>query len=322
MSNNLSSMFAAIKDALNKPSESNFKDILKFEPGKTYLVRLLPNIKAPEQTFFHYFHHSWKSFATGQFVSYVSPTSWGERCPISEENFRIYKQGSPEEKEKGKAIYRKENYLVNVYVVSDPTNPENDGKVKVMRYGNQIHKIIRNAIDGDDAAEFGEKIFNLTEQGCNFRIKCEKKSDTKDTKKEFVEYTSSRFLSPSKIDGLDEQKIKDVYNNIFDLTQILPSGTYDELKLALEEHFYGKVAGESEHKHSSKPTTEVKTPVQEAAKSPVSNNVPSDFESIDPVVTPPAPVVKKEEVKKEEVKKATSVGDVSIDDLLKGLDLI
>jgi hypothetical protein len=245
-------MFASIKDSLNRPSETNFKDILKFETDKTYIVRLLPNIKDPAQTFFNYYHFSWKSFATGQFVSYVSPTTWGERCPLAEESFRIYKQGSPEEKERGKALRRNESHLVNVYVISDPTNPENEGKVKIMRYGNQLHKIIRNAIDGDDAEEFGAKIFDLSENGCNFRIKCEKKSE-KGGKQEFVEYTASRFLSPSRIEGLDPQKISQIYDSLHDLASVFPTKKYDELKAALNEHFYGKVDGEKAGGTKQKP---------------------------------------------------------------------
>ena len=311
-SNNISSMFAAIKDSLNKPQDYNFKDILKFEVGKTYLVRLLPNFKAPEQTFFHYFHYSWKSFSTGQFVSYVSPTTWGERCPIAEESYKIYKNGSPEEKERGKAIYRKENWLVNVYVVSDPSNPENEGKVKIMRTGAQLQKIIRNAIDGDDAAEFGDKVFKLSAEGCNFRIKCEKKSD-KPGSPEFVEYTASKFLNSSKIEGLDEKKIEEIYNGVFDLTLIFPTKTFEELKNGLDEHYYGKTKEEvlsNPVKSAEKSLETDDVPYTEPAKTVVVTKV-EETKSVQPEVKPIPPVVSTTAEKKQEV---------SIDDLLKGLD--
>lgn len=310
-------MFASIKGALNKPQEKTYKDILKFEAGKTYIVRLLPNLKAPEQTFFHYFHYSWKSFATGQFVSFISPQTFGERCPIGEDSYKIYKNGSPEEKEKGKALFRKENYLVNVYVVSDPTNPENEGKVKIMRYGNQLHKIIRSAIDGDDSAEFGEKIFDLSEKGCNFRIKCEKKSD-KAKNAEFVEYTSSRFLSPSKIEGLDDpQKIQQVYNSVHDLTAMFTVKSYDELKEALNEHYYCKttekpVAKKQETKRIStdEAPNDDDIPMeykQEKKKAPVEEKVPE-------------PKVEEKKVETKTETKKPEVADAAIKSLLDGLD--
>ena len=74
-------MFASIKEALTKPQQSsNFKDILKLEPDtKPYIVRLIPDIKNPANTFYHYFSHGWNSVATGQYFSALSPTTWGER---------------------------------------------------------------------------------------------------------------------------------------------------------------------------------------------------------------------------------------------------
>ena len=56
---------------------------------------------------------------------------------------------------------RSEKWLVNVYVVNDPVNPENNGKVKILRYGKQIHNIIMDAIEGEDAADLGPRIFDL-----------------------------------------------------------------------------------------------------------------------------------------------------------------
>ena len=92
MSTFTNSMFESIKDALQKPeTQSRTRDILKFEVGKTYMLRILPDIKDPSKTFFHYYNHVWESFSTGQFLSVVSPTTWGERDPISEARFAILK---------------------------------------------------------------------------------------------------------------------------------------------------------------------------------------------------------------------------------------
>lgn len=307
-------MFQSIKESLNKPQESGFKDFLKFEPGKTYLVRLLPNIENPKSTFFHYFHYSWKSFATGQFVSFVSPQTIGERCPIGEESYKIYKNGSEEEKARGKALYRKENYLVDVYVISDPTNQENEGKVKIMRYGNQLHKIIMSAIEGDDAAEFGEKIFDLSEKGCTFRVKCEKKSDKQ---QEFVEYTASRFLSPSKIEGMDQQKIASTYAAVHDLTKIHTIKTTEELQQGLKEHYYGTAEA------SARPAASTK---KDTAKRLSTDEVPDDDDIPMESKAAPTKTEEKTEAKvepKAEVKKAaptSTVADDQIKSLLAGLD--
>ena len=234
MSNITSSMFDSIKSALaadNESSKSGISEILKTEVGNTYTVRLLPFGKDPKKTFFHFFQHGWNSFATGQYTSALSLQTFGERDPIAEERYKILRTGSEEEKEKARAIVRSEKWLVNVYVVNDPVNPDNNGKVKILRYGKQIHNIIMDAIEGEDSADFGPRIFDLGPNGVNFRVKVEKQGD-------FPTYVSSKFAMPSAIDGLDEDNHKQIYDNVFDLSTIFTVKSYDELKAMLNEHYY------------------------------------------------------------------------------------
>ena len=81
-----SSMFDSIKNALtNDKASTGLGDILRLEKNKMYTLRLLPNLKAPDKTFFHYYSHAWESFATGQYINCLSPTTFGERDPIGED---------------------------------------------------------------------------------------------------------------------------------------------------------------------------------------------------------------------------------------------
>lgn len=238
-------MFESIKSALenakNKQGDgANYKNILQIASPATYVVRLLPNIKSPGDTFLHYYHHGWSSISTGKYFSVTSPSTWGERCPVSELYFKILREGSDEEKSRAKEhLKRKENWMVNVYVVSDPKNPENNGTIKVLRYGRQLNKVIESAISGDDAAEYGAKIFDLSENGCSLRIKAELVSDKPGAPK-YPTYTASKFLSPGAIDGLDENKINEIYENIYDLQTFLDHKSTEELKEVINVHFYGQ----------------------------------------------------------------------------------
>ena len=227
-------MFASIKDSLAKPtqSSSSTSNILRLKTGNTYTVRLVPYTSEPSKTFFHYFSHGWVSEATGQFQSSISPQTWGERDPIAEARFRIMRSGSEEEKEKAKALTRREQWLINVYVIKDPDNPENEGKVKILRFGKQLHKIIMEAIEGDDAEEFGEKIFSYP-SGCNLRIKVEEQGG-------YPSYVTSRFASPSEISGVTEDSVGKLYEQAFELDKVYPVKSYDELVTMLNEHYYGK----------------------------------------------------------------------------------
>lgn len=227
-------MFESIKSALakNNSQPSRNKDILRCEVGNTYTVRLLPNSVDPSKTFFHYYTFGWTSFATGQYVSAVSPSSFGEKDPIAEARYKILKTGTEDEKAKARSIIRAEKWLVNAYIVNDPVTPENNGKVMVVRYGKQLHKIIMDAIEGEGAEDLGPRIFDLSAKGCSLKIKVEQQGD-------YPTYVSSKFAMPKAVEGLDDKKIPEIYKNIIDLESVFTVKSYDELKALLDEHYYG-----------------------------------------------------------------------------------
>jgi hypothetical protein len=231
-----SSMFESIKGALTKNNSeggaSKIKDYLRTEVGNTYTVRLLPNVKDPSKTFFHYYSYGWNSLTTGQLVTAISPTTWNQRDPIAEERFRILRNGTEAEKTKALAIKRRENWMVNVYVINDPVNAENNNKVKIVRFGRQLHKIIMDAIEGEEAADLGPRIFDLSPKGCNLKIKVEKQGD-------YPTYVSSKFAIPKEIEGLDEDSYKKIYNSAFDLESYVSVKSYDDLKVLLDTHYHG-----------------------------------------------------------------------------------
>ena len=88
-----------------------------------------------------------------------------------------------------------------------------------------------DAIEGDDADEFGMRIFDLSKDGCNFKIKAERQGD-------FPTYVSSRFASPSKIDGMTDSATQKAYDDTHELESVYPVKSYDDLKKVLDEHFY------------------------------------------------------------------------------------
>ena len=292
MSNITNSMFESIRGALasTEDKSSGPANILKTEPGNTYTVRLLPFTKDPSKTFFHYFQHGWNSFATGQYVSAVSPQTFGERDPIGETRYKLYR-GNDSEKAMASKIVRSEKWLANVYVVNDPVNPDNNGTVMILRYGKQLHKVIANAIEGDDASELGPRIFDLSPNGCNFKVVVEKQGD-------YPTYVSSKFSFPSEIPGVDEEKTKTIMDSTYELHNTFTVKSYDDLKQMVDEHIYCTADTDDTD------TTGVV-------------NVPTSTVST-PVTNAPVPSVSSE-TSKEEVKEEKN--DDEIQELLAGLDL-
>lgn len=263
-----SKMFDSIKEALQKSSaQSNSKNILKFEKDKTYTVRLIPNIKQPEKTFFHYYTYDWSSFSTGRYISVLSPATFNQRCPLTETKYRVMRNGTDEEKEKAKNFRRNERWLVNAYVVDDPTNPENNNTLKIVRYGKQLHKIISDAIDGEGAEDFGPRIFDLSENGVNLKIKCEQQGD-------YITYVSSKFTMPKKIDGMSDSKAESIYDSIYDLSSVIPTKSQDELIEVIDEHFFNKATliVEKESSAKNEEVVNIKREMTEIAKDKVEDN--------------------------------------------------
>lgn len=259
-----SNMFQSIKAALSKDEDKGsglYTEILKTTAGNTYTIRLLPYSKDPSKTFFHHYTHGWNSFATGKYVQALSPTTFNERDPISEERFRAMRTGTEDEKSRMSAVRRSEKWLVNVYVIDDPSNPDNNGKVKILRYGKQLQKIIMEAIEGEDSEEYGEKIFDLGSEGVNFKVKVEQQGD-------YPTYVASRFTTTNKL-KLSEDEQKAIYDSTYDLTKVNSIKSYDELKQMIDDHIY--VRTDAAPATESQPQSRVSSPVIE--RRPVSQPV-------------------------------------------------
>lgn len=293
-------MFEAIKQSLSSKNESTgggnglYKEILKFTAGNTYQVRLVPNPNSPKETIFHHYNHGWNSNATGKYVTALCPTTFGETCPIDAYYLKTYRNGTDSEKEAAKVLSRKEGWLVNVYVISDPTNPENEGKVKILRYGRELAKIIESATEGDDVKEFGvEKVFDVL-SGSTLRIKCENRTEKGRAVSKMVTYASSKFLRASELD-LDEDDLQKIYDSTHDLKTVNKQTSPAEMQRLLDEHFFNlatgsRVADEDEEESytqvsvqpiAAKQSTESVVVTKKSVKTPTKEVVNETDESTD-----------------------------------------
>lgn len=261
MSTFTSTMFDSIKTALKDSAAGNTNvkaDILRFTPDNQYDLRLIPNIESPEKTFFHYYNQAWTSFCTGQYISVMSPQTFGNPDVIANTKFKLKNSGTEEEKRKADTIRRAENWLVNVYVISDPTNPENNGTVKIMRFGKQLHKIIMDCLQDTDEASVGARAFDLTEHGCNFRVKVDKQGD-------FPSYVTSKFLLPSAIPNAPDSD--SMQESSYDLENVFKVKTDDEMRTTLDEHFFCDAVQAAESRPASAPAA-TSNPVESKTADP------------------------------------------------------
>jgi hypothetical protein len=124
-----------------------------------------------------------------------------------------------------------------VYVVSDPGNSENEGKVKIYRYGKKIFDMLNDQMNPPFADQDPVNPFDFWE-GANLRLRFRNKDG-------YRNYDASTFDSASPLLGGDDDKLEELYNKLYDLNEFVdPSKfqSYEKLEERLKYVTEGKSA--------------------------------------------------------------------------------
>jgi len=191
------------------------------------VVRFLPAKDGEDLPWVRYWDHGFKG-PTGLWYIENSLTSIGQQDPVSEMNSVLWNSGRDEDKAIARERKRRLHYVSNVMVVSDPSNPENEGKVFLYKFGKKIFDKIMDVMQPQFADEEPVNPYDFWE-GADFKIKIRKVEG-------WINYDKSEFSAPAPLHGGDEERLEEVYNKIHSLQDFLkPENykTYDELKLKL-----------------------------------------------------------------------------------------
>ena len=91
------------------------------------VIRFLPAPEGEDLPWAKVWSHGFQG--TGGWYIENSLTTLGGKDPVSELNRTLWNSGLDSDKEIARKQKRKLSYYANIYVVSDPTNPSNEGKV-------------------------------------------------------------------------------------------------------------------------------------------------------------------------------------------------
>ena len=175
--------------------------------------------------FVRYWDHGFKG-PTGLWYIENSLTSIGQTDPVGELNSKLWNSGIESDKEKARTQKRRLHYVTNIFVVSDPSAPQNEGKVFLYKFGKKIFDKIFDQMNPEFADETPVDPFDFWE-GANFKLKIRNVEG-------YRNYDKSEFASPSEFG--EEDKMKEVYEKMHDLSEFTnPKNykTYDELKTKL-----------------------------------------------------------------------------------------
>ncbi|MGB1975827.1 MAG: hypothetical protein ACPHQD_17500 [Vibrio toranzoniae] len=202
--------------------------------GNGYAVlRFLPAAEGQELPWVRYWDHGFKG-PTGLWYIENSLTSIGQPDPVGELNSRLWNSGIESDKEKARTQKRRLHYVTNVLVVQDPSNPANEGKVFLYKFGKKIFDKIMDVMQPSFQDEDPVNPFDFWE-GADFKLKIRNVEG-------YRNYDKSEFAGSSALYDADETRLEAVYNQLHDLSEFTdPKNykTYDELKAKL-----GRVLGE------------------------------------------------------------------------------
>mgnify|MGYP001159949305 FL=1 len=156
-----------------------------------------------------------------------SLTTIGKDDPVGELNRSLWNSGNDSDKEIARKQKRKLSYYANIYVVKDPTNPENEGKTFIYKFGKKIFDKLTSAMQPEFDDDEPINPFDFW-KGANFKLKIKQVAG-------FWNYDSSEFAAVGPLLS-DDKQLETIYDNLYDLSEFTAADqfkSYDDLKKRL-----------------------------------------------------------------------------------------
>ena len=223
-----------LNDEINKVNNpetetKNYTDdrIWKAEVDKSgngyAVIRFLPPCDGEDVPWARVFNHGFQG-PTGQWYIENSLTTIGKKDPVSEYNRTLWNSGIEANKEIARKQKRRLTYFSNIYVVSDPKNPQNEGKVFLYKYGKKIFDKINDLMNPEFEDETPVNPFDFWE-GANFKLKIRKVEG-------YQNYDKSEFEKPAQLVE-DEAELERTWKTQYKLSEFSDDSnfkTFDELQ--------------------------------------------------------------------------------------------
>ena len=190
------------------------------------VIRFLPAVEGDDLPWAKYWDHFFQG-PTGQWYVEKSLTTIGKDDPVSEMNSKLWNTGIEADKDTARKRKRRLHYVSNIYVVSDPENPENEGKVFLYTYGAKIFEKIMDSMQPKFQDESPVNPFDMW-KGANFKMKIANVAG-------YRNYDRSEFANAEALNA-DDSVLESIYNQQHSLNEFTdPSSfkSYSELNLKL-----------------------------------------------------------------------------------------
>ena len=195
--------------------------------GNGYAVlRFLPAPESEDIPWAKMYSHAFQG--PGGWYIENSLTTTGGKDPVSEHNRELWNSGNEGDKDVVRRQKRKLSYYANIYVVKDPTNPQNEGGVFLYKFGKKIFDKIMEAMQPEFEDESPINPFDFW-QGANFKLKIVKKDG-------YWNYDKSEFDKVSPLLD-DEDALEALWKKQYSLVALTAADqfkSYDDLQKRLK----------------------------------------------------------------------------------------
>ena len=217
-------------EKLNTNGASGDDRLWKLEVDKSgngyAVIRFLPAPDGEDLPFVKLYSHAFQG-PGGRYIE-NSLTTLGSKDPVSEYNSQLWNNGTDAGKDAARKQKRKLTYISNIYVVKDPANPENEGKVFLYKYGKKIFDKLTAAMQPEFEDEEAIDPFDFWE-GANFKLKAKNVAG-------YRNYDSSEFTAVTPLLD-DDDALESVWKKENSLKEFVDADqfkSYDDLKKRLE----------------------------------------------------------------------------------------
>ena len=191
------------------------------------VVRFLPAPEGEELPWVKMYTHAFQG--PGGWYIENSLTTQGQKDPVSELNTRLWNSGNDVDKETARKQKRKLSYYSNIYVVKDPANPQNEGRVFLYKYGKKIFDKVMAAMQPEFEDEDPINPFDFW-GGADFKIKIKKVAG-------YWNYDSSEFARPAALLDGDDDALEALWKKEYSLAELVSADQfkdYETLKKRLD----------------------------------------------------------------------------------------
>jgi len=192
------------------------------------IIRFLPSKSSDDLPWVKLFSHYFQG--PGGWYIEKSLTTLNKPDPVYEYNGTLWNSGDEALKIQARKQKRNAAYYANIYVVKDPANPDNEGKVFLYKFGTTIFNKISEALNPKFDDEEPIDPFDMWDTGANFKIRMKMKGD-------YLNYDDSAFDKTSALHD-DDKFLEAIYNKITPLQDLVdPSNfkTYEQLKARFDK---------------------------------------------------------------------------------------